>query len=61
MPARAWRAQKVLMKGVKATMKIGLTAWNQVAGISQPRPRKERTCRSELESAQSARVLPCCS
>jgi len=40
---------------------VEFTDWNQVAGISQPRPMNENTWRSELESAHSARVLPCCS
>ena len=37
-------------------MNIGLTAWNQVDGIAQP-----KTCQSAFLSAKICSVLPCCS
>src|SRR5579863_1986392 len=52
VPRRDCLCHSMFTKGVSKTMNIGLTAWNHVDGISNP-----KMCQSVLRSANNCIVL----
>ena len=55
-PRRDCQDQNIFRSGAKRKIMNGLNAWNQVEGIFRP-----KKFQFVFRSAQSCKVLPCCS